>query len=943
MENYLDNIKRASLKNTVEGIYCRQLKERVDPWHDTITGNKVAAIELYFIHWIMSYTNDDEFNFKNDLHVLEFFHAISLEHSFIAVKPNPSELLKTFYESVCYTPNKNNNNLQFKNSTISLWNSRIANLYILFKDVIEYDIGSHCSSCKEMVSVFETSFNYKMLVLLSYLNIELVEDFYNHIFDVIIIQYSDAELLSSIFKGYISKHIVQRYLHNNKKNNDATQLPKYYFLLSWISQHEIHRYINMPFATQLQRLLSKLQVDIYITYNRGHANGTDLGNSRMVNGPLAFVINSLIYTIDYNEDKYTSNRSPVSDYNKCGFKNIHCSGLEPHIVLRFFLEQMLYIEKNLLNIDHQILSLDKSPMDCTALCNILNSIDFDSEKEAYVYNRRVAILIMYVITTYHQKGFMRIHDIKYLPKLHTLPWMAAIEFCIADDMLHHIGAFFIESIIRCLGDCYLISLVRNSGLSSLSYKLWDLSITPFKAACIVLTKGSMTNITFIEGILQSIVYSITAYILGSIVLSEICNEKYNYSHAYCLVYHVLDRMLSHNYLEKCNNSYKMISVGKNESVNDTLEYNWLRRFIINVYNSHSSLCYLTLLEFVIIKYIISQEFDVGTAFDPNIMSLFHCGISTANSLNANDSQDHFRSIMASNYIAFHQNPINFLLRVPIFDVLQLMSMRMTFNAVIQLLDKMNKYIYFSYSSFPFQENNDIQYLCAIQQLGIINILLKITSNNSSHEVIRQMKGFISMLFCDNGVILDMVCSIGLSLESNFDLMHACCKNLCIPRTLESFKSKIKNMTSYNTRAIWSKYNIAINQDDDTHCSRTLKPFDISDIIAYNLYLVLVISECYNENNEEGDKSEILTGVKNVVSTVLKCAKTSNNVLFIKGTMNILLKLHYVFPILANSSASFIELWLQTEKEIDPLIKSLITLMRDTLKSIMEESFSGTSE
>ncbi|GIX60745.1 pyridine nucleotide transhydrogenase, putative [Babesia caballi] len=341
-----------------------------------------------------------------------------------------------------------------------------------------------------------------------------------------------------------------------------------------------------------------------------------------------------------------------------------------------------------------------------------------------------------------------------------------------------------------------------------------------------------------------------------------------------------------------------------------------------------------LLDTIIYNFVLTKE-QAFTGHPRNPLMLF-CSEAKVLELQA---------YISSNYVALHQNPINVLLRMTSKALLSSFVLRPFCNLLLQLFHSLYKYVCYGFATFTMHRrtNLDPTHINALQESAAVNVVLELLHQPIPRGVEMNVSSFIRSLTSKTTFTDEVITNSGLPpnpLLSSVDLRVA--EERALERVGERFLAAAETLMKTSSGSAPNVVDgVTFSQQEGAEKLPCLRPYSAGDVATYHLYNVLLqlfempeLSKA-PANLEEDSNAQCLARVINAYWRCLQCGSTSSLVLdFIKSSISIVLRLHYLCPWMVTKSTEQLQSWMHAERGKEPELQEFANL-RQIYHDLME--------
>ncbi|AFZ79280.1 hypothetical protein BEWA_021280 [Theileria equi strain WA] len=943
--SFIDEVRHSLGSKTVEWCMLNKTTGKGNVTFDLLKeapGNKGLLFELYLVHYVENIESITTTNEQFSKALAECFHELAMDHhslpdasnnklSFV----NDNDLLKGDF--IAKRIGAVANLIQSKDvdtgNILQPWSNRLSIIYIIFRHTGILDFKLHCKGCAAFSEVLNTSVFSSIIFILSLLKKPSeAEHLFNSIFYRISSSYWNNDLLMMNFSTKMVKGLVSDSLNLTIGLSDL-YVRMNEILLSFLAYGNFLSFVRLSFSTSLVRLLASFSLNLAL-YNAQLDSTNNSTKSHIHNVALSVILNHVFNVVKHSNDE--SFNSLGSIYKNFGFKNINY-GCTEWIIIGYFIESYISLLSALLSQGISVnQNWDPSLMSAfidTDTFEWISNLKFENDNSDGIYECRVAVMVLYATSLYHQIPIMRVNDICYMRLLYSLPWLSAIKYCTKDVGFHYMLPKLLKSVVKSFGEEILINNSRYDPISLLLFT----KITGFSGP-LFHTKDSLF---FNAGYSFYNSFSLQKFFHKSLsALSKKIHSIPSQSPELDLVYtsicNILPRFNSLFY-----NIYQFSGDLRPEiptSLN-LIEWKWFSQSIRTMYSSNETVLYLSIMDFLVYYYFMGYEKDLNN--QESNLTRKNLGIYAF--LNTNEKSDdkiETQRIISSNFVALHQNPINLLLRIPHYILFQLFKFRLFGNLIILMSSTLTKYIYDGFSNFynTTRLEMDPLQLCRLQDFALINLISECSSNVTSKETDSQFRSLLYIISSKNSAISQLILSHGLPLDVCTKLEDLK-SEMSMINAVERYTASIKLLSSDAAKEPEWKRDISIQKVQD-FLPQSLGPFDLADVTIFNLYVIFLISMDFCDLSKEYNTATtggINITIKHVIDLFLECIQVREKgdilIRFITNAIPLILKLHYIFHGLARNSIVVLNDWLVNNEDKTKEMYSQILNMKSVLEAI----------
>ncbi|XP_952330.1 uncharacterized protein TA12895 [Theileria annulata] len=916
--NFIGSIKNTFAAPTVENHYNEKLFYKNNVTLESLqnyVGDDVIRLELYLINYIENFNTTISPNvFVQSVH--ECFHNISVNSSEFKTFENNDLTLSQEY--IRYNSEYINNKIkylkQFNNpvssqNKINSWNNRLSNTYAILKHSLNVDFKSHCSDCKDLSDLLDTSYICKLLVLFRILNkTNVLESVFTFVFNQISSFYWNYELLLVTFSNVILKNLVNAVSldqSNRTKNLSET-------LHSLLVNRNNYLDLKYPHAETLFRILGNFAINISFYYSNLNIF-TQSQDNTFVNLFMSLIVKSIINASNL------ANVNNVLPYEVFGQKN---NAQNEFNYFKIFVESFIKTISDQFNKGHFVSNLATINIFLDQeTYNFIVKLKFKSHlNDIDQLHCRIGVLILYIVAKYKQISNVRLNEVSDIRILFSLPWSPAIEYCTNDPKLKDLLPDFKRVVIECFGsEIFICNCVYSS----------------YKRILNVFVGKTLDNYSKFgyDDYFQNLFYfsSLVGYSHSVMINRRKGLQMLTFGSE--TIYYTLSNFLLDNCLVNQNSTTNTESVNT-VKFSKSVESKWISHYLTTAYLFNKTTCYLALLDSLIMHYIIEN-----TDENEDLLTLESLYEST---FNQDKSLDFQRSI-SYNFLSLNQNPINLILRTPVQTLVQLFKFRLSGNLLILLVSKLNKYIYEGFSSFLSSTtlHIDLFQLSALQVVSMINVFVDLSKNFSS-ESVKQFRSFVVCLLSKNPNSYDLILSSGLSqtpcIRFTNDLFNT---EASLNTSAGNFKHCLRLHREYPNE--WSKTDIY--SKEGVQSLKSLEPTDKIDVALFHLFNFHLLCMDTGVSKELNENSGLFLQIESVVAAFWQLIQTvavTEITNIIRSSLNLIIKLHYLYPSLTKKSILEVTKIMNRE-DITSYSKNSIEEMGNLLKIIEYNGIMGQNK
>ncbi|CDR96973.1 hypothetical protein, conserved [Babesia bigemina] len=803
-----------------------------------------------------------------------------------------------------------------RNCTV-LWKSRIATLFTIAASFCGDGHVYTCTQCKQLLRVISSSFPWSLTLLMRCMKrIDHLETVYSQMFHRLVRLYSKGDALTGTYYAHVATGIA--YTVDTPALVETEPKTLVHILAGWLADRRIHRFIEPYPSIKLHKILlaAIMKLGPSSTTMRVDREHLELLRGAVVSFMLGFGMHVL-------EDICKAGRISFDKYTTQGVRYSYRLNLRLR-QLRCMVEEYVRVAAPFAQKASEARMIVAPFLGNPELYRWLLSMNFSTwSSEEQRMQCRLAIVVLYLVAVNHQHPYVRSEDIRFLRKFHCLPWASAISFCCKDPAINHMVAPLTSALVQCLGEGAVLNLVSG-----------DTVVSMLNEVMMKVSTGEKELHGYRELKLESIVplERTTVYtplrILWPKIMSKVLGHTvrrmslppmlyYSVAHLMRIIWEHHDPQEGANAaIVHVNNEQGRFKKFYNEARKQSLEVHWSICHLNMLYSIESTLFDSAFLDSIIYNYVVERD-PASSPRQKNALMLF------CNETKGADMQ----KLFSSNYIALHQNPINVLLRMPKKAVLNSFALRAFPNMLLQLFHSLYKYVCYGLSSFNVHRKTQLEltHINALQEAAALNVILDMLPEKLTRTVEINISSFLWMLSSRATFTDDVIASSGL--PPNKILLWL---NLGVPeerrfeKVAERFNVAAENLlksTAVNPNGTGENITIIPSKDGRTTC---LEPYSAGDVATYHLYTVLLqVMEMPELSKTPANIAEDANAQRFawVIDTYWRClqkANLRNSVLeFIKSSISIVLRLHYLCPWMVNKSTDQLQTWIHTDRSCEP--------------------------
>ncbi|GBE59045.1 pyridine nucleotide transhydrogenase, putative [Babesia ovata] len=816
-----------------------------------------------------------------------------------------------------------------------LWRSRIASLFTVVTSLSSATQVSGCPQCAQLLKVVSSSFPWRLSFLLWCMRrIDNLEAVYGQMFHELVWLYHNGDALMGTYYGQVANSIGYNVDTPELVKTEAKTLA--HTLVGWLSDQRIHRFIEAFPNIKLHKLLLSAILKLAPASGARHVDPVHLKLFRgaAVSFMLGFgmhVLEDICNTGRLSFDKYTTQGVQFSYRLNLRLRQLGCM-VEEYVNVAAPYAQARDGWKVIAPF-----------LGSTGLCRWLQSMNFLTwSGEGERMQCRLAIVVLHMVALNHQHPFLRSGDIMFLRKFHCLPWASALTFCCKDPAINHMVAPLTSALVQCLGEGMLLNLASGDTVIStvndamLNASAGEKELHGYCAMKLesIVSSNRTTMYTLLRVLWPKIMSKTLGYIVRRMALPAII--YYSASHLMRLIWNQRDPQEGVSVgIVPTDKTQERSPKPNGEAGKQALGVRWAICHLNTLYSIEPTLFDSAFLDSIIYNYVANRS-TVSIQRMQKVLMLFHIDASAADIQNE----------ISSNYIALHQNPINVLLRMPGKAVLNSFVLRAFPNLLLQLFHSLYKYVCYGFSSFNVGGNSQLEpaHINSLQEAAALNVILDLLPETMPRAVEINISSFLSMLSSKATFTDETISASGLPPNKILSWI-----NLGVPeersleKVAERFKVAVHNLlksTKVHPAGSVGRVTIIPPKDGQRTC---LEPYSAGDVATYHLYTVLLQVMDMPElsktpgNIAEDTNAQRFVRVIDIYWRCLQKASMRNSVLeFIKSSISIVLRLHYLCPWMVNKSTEKLQTWIHSDRGGEPELQEFTRTVINSLRQIYDD-------
>ncbi|GFE53196.1 glycine dehydrogenase, putative [Babesia ovis] len=817
-----------------------------------------------------------------------------------------------------------------------IWNSRLATIFTVVAGIEGISDVTHCGECSSLVSELCSSFPWNLRYLLRLLKrFEDLEAVQGHLFQSLSMLYHNADALMGTFYAHMQKGLVYAHEISEQISGDSDTLTRVF--LGWLSDVRIHYFIDPFIRVRMHQLLFNAIMKL-VPYKEPQLLGMQYLHA-FRDASISFMLGSVVHVLDevcsakkLSLDAYTSRGVHYAYRFNTRLQHLACM-MDTYIQYVSSFAMMLDEAAAL-----QFWTVVSPLLANDDIRRWIATIDFQKYRgEDYLMQCRMAVFILYLIVLNHQQPFLRSEDIRFMRKFHCLPWVSAIRFCCEDSVMNHMVGPLTSALVQCMGEGLLINLSTGETLATtLDHVMSDLLqpyMEPIGYRALKLQKIRELHRSTVFTPLNILCQKITTSLVGRSGRNETVSglRYYTVANLIPLLYASSEYIEGVNVMDLAPHNKVIADSGK-----QTIQSQWVLSELNMLYSLESTLFDCALLDSIIYNHVLGEI--TMTQYNEVGLMLF----------NDEKELDDIQAHISSNYIALQQNPINVLLRMPSNAVMALFVLRPFCNMLIQLFYSLYKYVCYGFPTLGAQRKINLEpgHINSLQEAAALNVVLDMMADTIPRSIEMNIKSFIEILTSKSTFNDDVIAFSGLPFKDIVSSVHCgVADNKTFEKVTDRFVASVETMLKRTNENLGGIDGVRVNRDYEIPVV-CLEPYSVGDVAMYHLYTVMLhVLDMPQLSKEPIDLAEDTNAQRiiRVVTTFWSCLQvaSTNTVLrdFIKGSISIVLRLHYLCPWVVNISTEQLQTWIYSdhgkESELQEFVSTTIQNLRQIYRDIME--------